>query len=126
MSSVSPTNQDLSYDTTFSQIKSRVPVPLRSIYIFMEKTEFENIMLQSLLLPIWKYSKRLNFPLGRNWGKCVVNDVNFKCNLLTGPLTNLIFKDRWTILKGTGTRDLIWLKVVSLDRSWLVGLTDDI
>ena len=23
-------------------------------------------------------------------------------------------------LKGTGTRDLIWLKVVSLDRSWLV------
>ena len=24
-------------------------------------------------------------------------------------------------LKGTGTRDLIWLKVVSLDRSWLVG-----
>jgi len=29
-------------------------------------------------------------------------------------------------LKGTGTRDLIWLKVVSLDRSWLVGLTDDL
>ena len=28
-------------------------------------------------------------------------------------------------VKGTGTRDLIWLKVVSLDRSWLVGLTDD-
>ena len=25
-------------------------------------------------------------------------------------------------IKGTGTRDLIWLKVVSLDRSWLVGL----
>jgi len=25
-------------------------------------------------------------------------------------------------LKGTGTRDLIWLKVVSLDRFWLVGL----
>jgi len=29
MSSVSPTNQDLSNDTTFSQIKSRVPVPLK-------------------------------------------------------------------------------------------------
>ena len=29
-------------------------------------------------------------------------------------------------LKGTGTRDLIWLKVLSLDRSWLVGLTDDL
>ena len=30
------------------------------------------------------------------------------------------------LLKGTGTRDLIWLKVVSLDRSWLVGLRDDL
>ena len=28
--------------------------------------------------------------------------------------------------KGKGTRDLIWLKVVSMDRSWLVGLTDDL
>jgi len=27
---VSPTHQDLSNDTTFSQIKSRVPVPLKS------------------------------------------------------------------------------------------------
>jgi len=32
----------------------------------------------------------------------------------------------WNLFKGTGTRDLIWLKVVSLDRSWLVGLTDDL
>jgi len=30
------------------------------------------------------------------------------------------------LIKGTGTRDLIWLKVVSLDRSWLVGLTEDL
>ena len=30
------------------------------------------------------------------------------------------------IFKGTGTRDLIRVKVVSLDRSWLVGLTDDL
>ena len=29
-------------------------------------------------------------------------------------------------IKGTGTRDLIWLKVISLDRSWLVGLTEDL
>ena len=29
-------------------------------------------------------------------------------------------------LKGTGARDLIWLKVVSLDRSGLVGLMDDL
>ena len=28
-------------------------------------------------------------------------------------------------VKGTGTRDMIWLKVVSFDRSLLVGLTDD-
>ena len=28
---MSPTHQDLSNDTTFSQIKSRVPVPLRAI-----------------------------------------------------------------------------------------------
>jgi hypothetical protein len=31
MSSVSPTNQDLSNDTTLTQIKSRVPVPLSVI-----------------------------------------------------------------------------------------------
>ena len=30
------------------------------------------------------------------------------------------------LFEGTGTRDLIWLKLVSLDRSWLVGLTDDL
>ena len=30
------------------------------------------------------------------------------------------------VFEGTGTRDLIWLKVVSLDRSWLVGLMDDL
>ena len=30
------------------------------------------------------------------------------------------------IVKGTGTRDLIWLEVVSLDRSCFVGLTDDL
>jgi len=29
MSSISPTNQELSNDTTFSQIKSHVPVPLK-------------------------------------------------------------------------------------------------
>ena len=31
MLSVSPTNQDLSNDTTFSQIKSRVPVSLKGL-----------------------------------------------------------------------------------------------
>ena len=29
-------------------------------------------------------------------------------------------------IKGTGTQDLICLKAVSLDISWLVGLTDDL
>jgi len=28
--------------------------------------------------------------------------------------------------KGTVSRDLNWLKALSLDRSWLVGLTDDL
>ena len=31
---MSPTHQDLSNDTNFSQIKSRVPVPLRKAYRF--------------------------------------------------------------------------------------------
>jgi len=35
MSSVSPTNQDLSIGTTFSQIKSRVPVPLRLLFTIL-------------------------------------------------------------------------------------------
>ena len=35
-------------------------------------------------------------------------------------------KNRAGHFKGIGTRDLIWLKVVSLDRSWLVGLTDNL
>ena len=36
------------------------------------------------------------------------------------------FPKGWLTLKGTGIHDLIWLKVVSLERSWLVGLTDDL
>ena len=36
MSSVIPTHQDLSNDTTFSQIKSCVPVPLREKKIEIE------------------------------------------------------------------------------------------
>ena len=31
-----------------------------------------------------------------------------------------------TLIKGTGTRDFIGLKVVSWERSWLVGLTNDL
>ena len=40
-SSVSPTHQDLSNDTTFSQIKSRVPVPLSNVAL--QKNDKENI-----------------------------------------------------------------------------------
>ena len=39
------------------------------------------------------------------------------------PISKGIVKSTWyekLKIKGTGTRDLIWLKVVSLDRSWLV------
>ena len=40
MSSVSPTNQDLSNDTTFRQIKTRVPVPLNKnlLCVFLSET----------------------------------------------------------------------------------------
>jgi hypothetical protein len=34
-------------------------------------------------------------------------------------------KLKFSTLKGTGTRDYNWLKVVSMERSWSVGLTDD-
>ena len=51
------------------------------------------------------------------------NSVDF-CHFLA-ILFNVAIIIAWR-LKGTGTRDLIWLKVVSLDRSWLVGLTDNL
>ena len=41
---MSPTHQDLSNDTTFSQIKSRVPVPLNT----GNKSIFANISLYNL------------------------------------------------------------------------------
>jgi len=44
----------------------------------------------------------------------------------TGKNTLSISKFECIYSKGQGHENLIWLKVVSLDRSWLVGLTDDI
>ena len=49
MSSVSPTNQDLSNDATFSQIKSRVPVPLN--------IEIKDMVYNFI---IWKVITQLN------------------------------------------------------------------
>ena len=45
---MSPTHQDLSNDTTFSQIKSRVPVPLTSnfINILQPAAEFQPFTTQ--------------------------------------------------------------------------------
>ena len=51
MSSVSPTHQDLSNYATFSQIKSRVPVPLNMTF----KQHFEVFKLA----PIWEYEHPL-------------------------------------------------------------------
>ena len=48
---------------------------------------------------------------------------SFYCNILSNSAVIYefaVFEDPKVILKGTGTRDLIWLKVVSLDRSWLI------
>ena len=51
---MSPTHQDLSNDTTFSQIKSRVPVPLRAIpvlyVLYILGAELTLSMLVFLLL----------------------------------------------------------------------------
>jgi len=54
MSPVSPTNQDLSNDTTFSQIKSRVPVPLRAIGTYGFKFVHKNIEYRYLYTIIFK------------------------------------------------------------------------
>ena len=59
------------------------------------------------------FRKGFTIPIKKQFNFCV--KVSFE-QLNISPLS----------LKGTGTRDLIWLKVVSLDRSWLVGLTDDL
>ena len=53
---MSPTHQELSNDTTFSQIKSRVPVPL-TILTYLKKRGFQlyfwkNIKLSIILLSI--------------------------------------------------------------------------
>ena len=73
MSSVSPTNQDLSNDTTFSQIKSRVPVPLKSFTFkvtpnsyhfkyFLIKENFY-LIINYLKDRSSKFSEPLHFPI---------------------------------------------------------------
>ena len=48
--------------------------------------------------------------------KCVVNALNFNCNLLTGLLVNMIFKGQQTILKErtfqqcTATKGLVFVR----------------
>jgi len=46
------------------------------------------------------------------------------CSLRNFCGKHIFFK--FILLKGTGTQDLIWIKVLSLDRSRLVGLTDNL
>ena len=64
-----------------------------------------------------------------NCGGVFVGDVLYRKCFVEETFFGEIFVKTHIVkrlLKGTGTRDLIWLKVVSLDRSWLVGLTDDL
>jgi len=58
-SSVSPTNQNLSNDTNFSQIKSRVPVPLNCCSV--EKAPGRAESLSSPLQSNIKNTKELSF-----------------------------------------------------------------
>ena len=49
---------------------------------------------------------------------------SYNQHAMSGGVATIMYTYRY--LKGTVTQDLIWLKVVSLDRSWLVGLTEDL
>ena len=56
MPSVSPTHQDLSNDTTFSQIKSRVPVPLRMrAFVIFPIIKTRAAKLHKTLINIYRY-----------------------------------------------------------------------
>jgi len=44
---VNPTHQDLSNDSTFSQIKSRVPVPLKGVVLYHKKVDFEHDLTEN-------------------------------------------------------------------------------
>ena len=87
---MSPTHQDLSNDTTFSQIKSHVPVLLmyftQNLYEFLYVQLFDNTLgtANEFFYVLMTY-----------------NYIRFN------PLE----------IKGTGTQDLILLNVVSLERS---------
>jgi hypothetical protein len=81
----------------------------------------------------WYLSEIFTCRRPRNVLPVILLDRTSTCPKRVGTLTDknfqsvLLYKSDELIfsklaLKGTGTRDLIWLKVVSLDRSWLVGL----
>ena len=58
---MSPTHQDLSNDTTFSQIKSRVPVPLRLSFL---TSKDHNPMAPFLNLVTHENDDRKSFKIG--------------------------------------------------------------
>ena len=58
MSSVSPTHEDLSNDTTFSQIKSRVPVPLNDPALKMQNFIFARFFASSFFVILFQLSER--------------------------------------------------------------------
>jgi len=99
---VSPTHQDLSNDTTFSQIKSRVPVPLsmvcQSIKIKFIKGTVGTLhwklsaFIGHLPLKVLASSQVYCCGVLRTWKvACSETETeNFKCNILSVPLMNLI------------------------------------
>jgi len=96
---------------------------------------FSGCSLLSLLVVVGYYGCRRVWPLpvvaaipgvlcgcGGGGGNGSVEQVSSYLFCIGTLFQNGVF---W-VIKGTGTRDLIWLKVVSLERSWWVGLTEDL
>ena len=85
---------------------------------------------RSVVLNLYGYEDRLPrfpvLPASRNFSFLLEMEYPLK-----GQGHKIWFGSKWyhwidLDLKGTGTRHLIWLKVVSLERSWWVGLREDL
>ena len=83
-----------------------------------------NIYYRNTVYPITEFQYYAAAPTQRNsiiLG-CLQNFPKIRSRISNYSAPTKPFK----YVKGTGTRDLIWLKVVSLERSWWVGLTEDL
>ena len=90
----------------------------------------KNTRLKQIFYPISNYVSILNFSSISNCssisGCSNIANIQYLWCLFVYSLHPSIPSSEIMTFKGTGTRDLIWLKVVSLERSWWVGLTEDL